>query len=212
MDAIEIFGMPQSNYVCTARLACAEKGVQHRLTPARPHTPELDSLHPAGQMPAMRHGAVTLFETQAICAYVDRAFPGPALQPTDPLGFAQVEQWVSYINATFQPVAMVQYAQSYYFNRLPDGSPNRPVIEAALPKLEKLLGIFDKAVAQTGHLVGTTFTIADMFLLPMMFYLGKLPESAELIARKPALSRWSETHLARPAFEAVIPPPMPSRG
>ncbi len=209
MPAIQIFGMPQSNYVCTARLACGEKGVAHELVVARPHSPEIDAIHPAGLMPVMRHGDVTLFETKAICGYVDRLFSGRSLQPLDPLGFAQVEQWVSFINTSFYPVAISQYALSYFFNRSPDGSPNRPLIDAALPRLEKFIGAFDQAVAKTGHLVGRDVTLADMFLLPMMFYLLKLPESAEMIAKARALTGWCDTHLARKSFIAVAPPPMP---
>ena len=34
----------------------------------------------------MRHGDFTLYETTAICRYVDGAFQGPALQPADVQG------------------------------------------------------------------------------------------------------------------------------
>jgi len=209
MAIVQIYGMPQSNYVCTARIACAEKGVSCELVPGRPHSGEIAAIHPDGKMPVMRHGDVALFETKAICAYVDRAFDGPALQPTDPLGFAQVEQWVSFINASVQPVVLNEYAQSYFFRRLPDGSPNRPAIEKALPNMERHLGVLDKAVARSGHLVGDSYTIADMFLLPMTFYLKKLPESAAMMAALPALSAWHERHAGRRSFLDAVPPPMP---
>ncbi len=211
MATLEIIGMPQSNFVCTVRIAANEKGVSHDLTSARPRSPELAAIHPMGRMPVLRHGDVVMFETKAICTYIDRAFAGPALSPADALGAAEVEQWASFINTSFQPIAMMEYTQSYFFNVLPDGSPNRPRIDAALPGLEKHLGIFDRAVAKTGHLVGASFTIADMLLLPMMFYLKKLPESAAMIARLPALSAWYERLSARPAFVAATPPPMPGR-
>src|SRR5262249_22807713 len=57
---LEIIGAPQSNFVCTTRIACMEKGVPYTLNPARPHTPEVDAVHPLGRIPAMRHGDVTL--------------------------------------------------------------------------------------------------------------------------------------------------------
>ena len=60
---LEIIGAPQSNFVRTARIACMEKGVPYTLTPARPHTPEVDAVHPLGKIPAMRHGEVTLCES-----------------------------------------------------------------------------------------------------------------------------------------------------
>src|SRR5262249_41759655 len=48
MTDIEIIGAPQSPFVRAARMACAEKGVAYRLTPAMPHTPEVDCIHPFG--------------------------------------------------------------------------------------------------------------------------------------------------------------------
>ena len=106
---------------------------------------------------------------------------------------------------------MVEYVQSYFFRTLPDGSPNRPLIEAALPKLEHMLGVLNKAVEPTGHLVGSAITIADIILTPMMFYLRKLPEGSGLIAKLPALSAYCDRHLSGAAFASVAPPPMPGR-
>ena len=76
MATLEIIGAPQSNFVRTARIACMEKGVPYTLTPARPHTPDVDAIHPFGKIPVMRHGDLSLCETKAICTYIDLAFEG----------------------------------------------------------------------------------------------------------------------------------------
>src|SRR5215468_1337934 len=89
MPELQIIGGPQSNYVRVARIACAEKGVPYTLVPAMPHTPEVDAIHPFGKIPLMRHGDVTLSESRAICAYIDRLFDGPPLVPSDPVKAAQ---------------------------------------------------------------------------------------------------------------------------
>lgn len=99
MAELEIIGVPFSNYVRAVRMLCEEKGVAYTLTPSRPHAPEVKAIHPAGQVPVMRHGDVTLFETKAIATYIDKAFPGPKFIPDSALGAALVEQWVSYGNA-----------------------------------------------------------------------------------------------------------------
>ena len=83
MPELEIIGAPQSNFVWVCRIAAAEKGLAVKLDPARPHTPVVDAIHPSGKIPVMRHGDVTLFESRAICAYIDKAFPGPSLIPAD---------------------------------------------------------------------------------------------------------------------------------
>jgi glutathione S-transferase len=62
MPELQIIGAPQSNYVCTTRITCLEKGVPYTLVTAAPHTPEADAIHPFGKIPVMRHGDVTLSE------------------------------------------------------------------------------------------------------------------------------------------------------
>src|SRR5580692_3641342 len=98
MTELEIIGAPQSNYVRSVRIACEEKGVAYKLSAIRPHTPDVDAIHPFGKIPVMRHGDVVLCETKAICSYVDLAFEGPPLIPRDPVGAARTEQWISLIN------------------------------------------------------------------------------------------------------------------
>ena len=92
MPALEIIGAPQSNYVWVVRMACEEKGVPYEIVPVRPHTPDIDALHPLGKIPGMRHGEVALCESKAIATYINRTFPGPKLIPEDVRGAAQVEQ------------------------------------------------------------------------------------------------------------------------
>ena len=86
MADLEIIGVPQSNYVWAVRMACEEKGVPYVHTPVRPHTPDVDALHPFGKIPVMRHGDVTLCESKAIVTYIDRVFDGPKVIPEEPIG------------------------------------------------------------------------------------------------------------------------------
>ena len=212
MAELKLIGAPQSNYVWVCRIACAEKGVAYTLEPARPHTPEVDAIHPLGKIPAMRHGDVVLCESRAICGYIDRAFNGPPLIPSDPVKAAEVEQWVSLINTGFDPVMVRQYMLGYLFPGTPDGSPNRALIDAALPKMEVQLQILDRAVAKTGYLVGDGFTLADIDLVPILYYLSKMPESAALLAKAAHLMAYFERHMARPSVKETVPPPFPGRG
>lgn len=211
MPELQIIGAPQSNYVWVARIACHEKGVPYTLVPAMPHTPEVDAIHPLGKIPALRHGDVTLAESRAICFYIDHAFNGPPLVSRDPVEGARTEQWISIVNTHFDALVARPYVGAYFFPGTPDGSPNRPVIADALPKLEAQFAMLDRAVAKTGHLVGSTFTLADMNVLPMMFYLDKLPESGAMLRRSANLRGYYERHIARASVREGTPPPFPGR-
>jgi glutathione S-transferase len=207
MPELEIIGVPQSNFVWVTRIACTEKSVPYILTPARPHTEEVNAIHPFGKIPVMRHGDFTLCESLAICSYIDRVFDGPSLIPSDPRAAGRVEQWCSLLVTTIDPVLIRRYLIGYLFPGTPDGSPNRPVIDAALPELRRHLEIVERAVA-SGYLAGDRFTLADAYLLPILYYLPRGPEAASIIEQSAPLSAYLARHLEHPSVRATIPPPI----
>jgi glutathione S-transferase len=204
MADLEIIGAPQSNYVWSVRLACEEKGVPYRLTPAMPHTPDVDAIHPFGKIPVMRHGDVTLFESKAIVTYIDKAFAGPKLFPDDAATCARIEQWVSSANTTILP-GIMGYLACYFFPRTPDGKPDRAAVEKAMPDMVSRAAVLDKAVA-SGHLAGSGFTYADMNILPALHYMKGCPESADVLGASKHLRAYFDTHAQRASFKATVPP------
>ena len=130
MAELQLIGAAASNYVWVCRIAATEKGVPYSLIPTMPHTAEVDAIHPFGKIPVMRHGAVALAESRAICRYIDDAFEGPRLVPAEPAAAAQVEQWVSIVNTHVDPIWLRQYAGAYMFPGTPDGAIRRRVAAA----------------------------------------------------------------------------------
>jgi len=206
MPALEIIGAPQSNYVWVVRMVCEEKGVPYELNPVLPHSPDVDAIHPFGKIPVMRHGDVTLCESKAIATYIDRVFDGPKVIPDDPKRAAQVEQWVSLGNVEFDKLMIRQYVVGYAFPKEP-GKPDMVAIKAAAEKMKPQVEVLDRAVAATGHLVGDSLTLADINILPILFYVNRFEEGKAQLAGARNLSAYMERHFARPSFQASKPPP-----
>ena len=210
MAELEIIGGPQSNFVWATRIALGEKGVPYKLVDVMPHTAEVDCIHPLGKVPAMRHGDFTLCELRAIIGYVDSVFPGPKLFPADPRVAARIEQWVSLVCTAIDVTGFRPYIGGYVFPGTPDGSPDRKRIDAGWSKLEGYLGLVEKSVA-SGHLVGNSFTVADAYLFPIVFYLRRTPEAGQAIERSKAIIAYIERHRSRPTVRDTIPLPFPGR-
>ena len=211
MAKVEIIGMPQSTFVRVVRMTCEEKGVPYDLSPVRPHSEEINAVHPFGKVPGMRHGDVELCESKAIATYLDRTFGGPKVIPEDPAQAAHVEQWVSIVNTTIDPTMIRQYLLSYLFPKGADGKPDRKAIEAALPGMQQQFDVLDKAVAGTGYLAGNSFTLADINLMPILFYIQRPPESSEMFKNSKNLSAYFARHAERPSFKNTTPPPLPGQ-
>ena len=211
MPALEIIGAPQSNYVWVVRMVCEEKGAPYEHKPERPHTPDVDAIHPFGKIPVMRHGDVELCESKAIATYLDLTFPGPKLIPTEPRQAALTEQWVSLVNTRMDGTMVRTYLFAYIFPKTGDGKPDRKAIEAVTPALQDEIGLLDRAVAKGGYLAGDSFTFADVNVLPILFYLRNFPEAGAAIGAAKALSSYYERAAARPSFQRTMPPPPPAQ-
>lgn len=206
MPELEIIGVPLSNYVRSIRMLCEEKGVKYTLTPSRPHTPEVNAIHPAGQIPVARHGDVALFESKAIATYVDKAFPGPKFIPDDAAGAAKVEQWVSYGNVKVDRFIMREFVVPQAFFDKEKG-PDMARVNAAMPEIEKCLKALEEQIGRTPYLAGSGLTYADMNVLPMLMTMQAFPKGKELAARFPKLSAWAEGLAARESYKSTAPPP-----
>jgi glutathione S-transferase len=211
MPKPEIIGSQRSTYTRVVRMVCEEKGIDHVLTERLLGAPEIAAIHPLGKMPVLRHGEVELFESKAIATYLDRRFPGPSVFPADPHLAALTEQWVSFVNTSVDRTLIRTYLFAYIVPKGPDGTPDRAAIEAVMPAVREQLGILDRAVAATGHLVGGEFSFADINLLPILFYIRQTPEGGEALAGAPHLSAYYDVHAARPCFARTVPPVGPPR-
>jgi glutathione S-transferase len=73
--------------------------------------------------------------------------------------------------------------------------------------MQKQIGLLDQAVARTGYLAGANFTLADINLLPILYYVQRMPEGSEMIKAAQSLAGYFASHAQRPSFKASTPPP-----
>ena len=52
------------------------------------------------------------------------------------------------------------------------------------------IDVLDKAVAKTGYLAGDSFTLADINILPMLFYANRFAEGKALLSGAKNLSAY----------------------
>jgi len=203
---LTVYGDARSSYVRTVRMALAEKGIACTLKEMAPHTPELLAHNPFGRMPAFSDGPISLFETRAIVGYIDEAFGDPLLVPqTGITARARCEQWTSVITCHAYDAMIRRYLLQYLFPKGEDGKPDRKVIDAAVPDIAKHFEVFEQAYGERDYLVGNTLSMADLFLAPMIAYMGMFPESAALLASHPNIRRAHGVMAARPSFIATQP-------
>src|SRR5437899_12782431 len=98
-----VYGFPRSTFVNIVRLILTHKDVAYSFHDLEPvmGKPEHLALHPFNRVPILGHGDLTIYETSAIAAYVDEAFGGARLTPSDATARAPMNQTISAGNSNY---------------------------------------------------------------------------------------------------------------
>lgn len=203
-----VYGPAGSTYVWSARLALAEKGVAHELVEVgfgefakEPHL----SRHPFGKVPGFEHDGFALYETQAILRYIDEGFPVSPLQPTDLHQFARMNQVMGIIDAYAYPSII----GGIVINRMLAPRLSLPVDEAAVaaavPRARLCLSEIARLMGDQPYLAGERVSLADLMLIPILSYFGRVPEGEAPIADNPTLRPWMRRIEERQSFQVTKP-------
>jgi glutathione S-transferase len=204
--SLVLHGYRFSVYNRIARLALAEKGVAYDRVEVNPFAPDVPAaylaLHPFGRVPALAHDGFTLYETGAITRYIDRAFPGPALQPGDPQALARMDQVIGIVDAyAYWP--LVRQVFSHRVFRPRSGQPgDEAEIARGLLASAKVLSALEPLVHND---VTSDVTLADLHLGAMVAYFVQAPEGRQALPHHPRLAVWWAQLSARPSFAATEP-------
>ncbi len=206
MADITIYGLAGSTYVRTARMAAEEKGISHELKPMDPHDAGYRKIHPFGRMPAMQHGDITLYETSAITRYIDEAFQGPKLQPADLKARAEMTKWISASNAYLdgffvRQILFEKMVKPRFFNQPTDEA----IVAKAMPIAERHFAVLDAELRERQYLAGGEFSLADMFVAPIVAYAQVLPEGQQLLKGRNNIASWFGRVSGRKSFAATKP-------
>lgn len=201
--ALVLHGYRYSVYLRSVRLTLAEKGVVYDRVEVNPFAPDVPaaylSLHPFGRVPALVHDGFALYETGAIIRYIDRAFPGPSLQPAKPQPLARMDQIIGVVDAYgYWPMVRQVFSHGYFRARM-GNSADAAEVERGLAASAKVLAALEPLVAWGEP------TLGDLHLGAMMAYFTRAPEGAALLQKYPRLSQWWADLSARPSFAATDP-------
>lgn len=204
-----LHGYRYSVYVRIARLVLAEKGPSYEQVEVNPFAAEIPAeylaLHPFGRVPTLVHDGFALYETGAITRYVDRAFPGPALQPTDPKRLARMDQIVGVVDSyAYWPLVRQVFVHDVMRPHMgTEGDPQE--LRKGLDASARALDALETLAAAEAWLTGPDLSLADLHLGAMVAYLAKSARGAALLAERPRLSAWWQRLNERPSVAATDP-------
>jgi glutathione S-transferase len=207
----KLFGLEQSVYTRIARLAFEEKEIAYELSEVeifgQSGVPEEHfKRHPFGRIPALQHGPLILYETNAITRYIDEAFVGPALQPSDAAQRARMNQAISLLDAyAYRPMVWGGFVQRV---RIPinGGIPDETIIAKSLKVASTCLSALSALRGSDQFIAGDSLILADLHAFPILRYFCLAPEGRALLSSFSTLSDWYEAMLQLASVARTVSP------
>ncbi len=205
---LHILGPGFSTFVRSVRIYCEEKrltytyGMTLNEEPISWGSEALREYHPFGKVPVLIHDDAHVFETLAICKYLDAVFPNrTAIAPL--ADHIRIEQWSSALITCVDTTLVRNYI-------LPIAGPNRATtfnpqkLEAARLAAKRILAILDEQLESGPYLCGRHWSVADALLTPMLDYLASTGEHASLLDELRHLPDYLERMRTRPSACVVL--------
>lgn len=203
---LKLIGAGLSPFVRKVRVVLAEKGLSYEHDPMVPFgvSDAYKRMHPLGKIPTLVDGDRVVPDSSAICLYLERQQPDPALYPSDAYALARavwLEEFADggLLNGT-GPVFQERLLGPLFFKR--EGDEKR-VAEALEKTLPPLFDYLERELGDAEWLVEGRFGIADVAVGTQLvnFAHGRGEVDA---ARWPRLAAWAQRVHARPSFKALI--------
>ena len=178
---ITLCGSSISNYYNVVKMALLEKGIPFAEETVKPGSKDeaVLAISPLGKIPFIRTPEGGMCESHAILDYLERAYPGVTMFPTDPFSAAKVRELMAYIDLHLELVARELYAQAFFGGSMSESS------QASVRKtLEKNIAGFKRLVRFAPYAAGPTFTMADCVAfnnLPLVGMASKVIYGEDLL-------------------------------
>ena len=201
----KLTGISVSPWVKRTRVIMTEKQIPYEADPYFPMgdpTPEFLAISPLRKVPVLQHDGVTIPDSLAICAYVEKLYPTPAFFPAEAADLAQALWICEYAAALFSNVEGPIFTQKV-LRPLVKQPVDEDALAAAFEKMPQYLVYLDSQLANRTFFAGEQISIADVTVAAIMVGLhhaDSLPDSATY----PHLVAFIERMHGRQVFQDLI--------
>lgn len=194
-------------------------------------TPEYLAINPAGLVPTLVVDGRAVTESSVINEYIDDAFDGPKLKPSDPMMAAHMRAFIKITDDEFPAVVMptfVKYILPKLRNRWSDEELHRQAdrrpteyyreihgrgvrgevspeeVEKCLTRFEKILDRMEALLGRQYYLFGS-LSLADIAVAPYLFRMSALGQDRFWSAtNRPLVAGWYHRMYELPSFQAAV--------
>lgn len=192
-ETLTLHGYSYSVYTRIVRIVLEIKGLAFEsieINPFEKLDPSFLALHPFGRVPVLSHGAFKIFETAAICRYIDNAFHRPALTPKTPKAAARMDQVIAIVDSyAYWPMVRQVFSHGV-FRPVLGVEASAEEISAGLAASKNPLKVLEEICVEGLVLSGKPLTLADCHLAPMIDCFIRSADGLAVLQTHPSLWQW----------------------
>lgn len=206
----KVFGANASPFVRKVRVLLAEKGLDYELESVNPFAPPegFRRISPLGKIPGFQDGDKSLADSTAICIYIERCNPQPALYPSDNYQYARALWFEEYMDSAFLPIAGPEVFRPLVMAPIMMKQEVTPEIkatalEAVDHKLAPMWDYLERELGANQFFVNDTLSIADIAVASAhvnLWHAGVEPDAKHW----PRLGGFLQRMRVRPSLAALI--------
>ncbi|KAJ0974198.1 hypothetical protein J5N97_016163 [Dioscorea zingiberensis] len=204
-DDVKLIGAWASPYVMRPRIALNLKGVEYEFLEEKFGSKSellLKSNPVYKKIPVLLHGGKPICESLIIVQYIDEAWSGHSILPSDPYHRAVARFWGHYIDDKWFPALTG-------ISRAPTDEAKKEAIEQVFAGLKFLEEVLEKSGAGKPFFGGDTIGYIDIALGSHLGWLRATEKLSGLTyldeSKTPLLVCWAEKFSAHEAVKCVMP-------
>ncbi len=221
-----IYGSPVSPFVRKVASLCLLKGVPHEVEAVNVFAPPqwFTDISPMKRIPVLRDRSVaeqgtagTIPDSSAICGYIEKKHPAPALYPAEPAAYGEALFIEEFADTSLAVAGGLGIFRPIFFavtkGEAPDLAKAR---DAWANQLPPIFDVLEARLSGAEFFAGDALSIADITVAQVMLQIALVAEMP--LDGWPALARHFAAMFARPeiagpysAADAIIRKALPSR-
>lgn len=205
-----LYHVPLSPFCRKVRLVLGEKRIEVDLVEEKYWEQDPDFLrrNPAGKVPVLRLGAMTMPESMAICEYLEEKTPEPPLLPATPEGRYETRRLVAWFDDKFfREVTSKLLYERVNKKVMGQGYPDSSNVKQGARAIKFHLDYMAWLLDQRRWLAGDQMTLADFTAashLSCLDYISDVDWN-----RSATVKDWYAKIKSRPAFRSILADQVP---
>lgn len=200
---MRLYQIERCPFAHRARMALNEKQLEYSVVyfESKHRPSELVSASPDARSPTLFDEAHSawVWDSSVVVEYLEDRSPAPALLPHDPALRARARSWMREVDAKLGPSSG---PLSEEFVHKPPEERDASKADQLLPRLHQGLGVWEGRLDKAEFLLGSAFTLPDIWLYAPLFSVSGLVGWDRVIpAELPRLRQW-RTRVAERASTA----------